>query len=779
MKTCLKTVSLALAITLLALLCACGAGPASSDSDAPAAMGRYVETSLSLPEVMQAYHFGVLADGTLQFAGIRQTGSDKWSVGIWRSQGGEDWQPLEEDWAKQLEDYFVTAMTMDTQENIWFVHEVFGPEFEAAREAGDEEAMNAMEPELRLAKVENGQIIDQPPTFWWPEYFEVLENGDILAAYYSELKLLDGQTGEERYSIESGSRLLQGTFFARDGQLYVTDGERAQVYDLATGKAVKEVPFTVDTTRDLDSTWSYSSITAGQTGITPGADGNMYYVNSSGIYRTTPDGGLTEKVVDGALCSLSSPVTDVWQVAPGADGSFYALFLDSQGTPLLKSYRYDESVPATPTTQLKVWSLEDSTTLRQAASGFQRQNPDVMIDFAVGVTPDSGILASDAINGLVTEMLAGEGPDVLLLDGLPVATWQEKGMLAELGALLEEGALDGMLPNLRKALAPEGQPLYTLPARFTAPTWYGDAENLAHTASLESLADFLQDQTSPMIGLDADAVMQYLYPLYQDRWFGADGRLQKDVLQQDLAAIGRITALYQGKELTDMYGDLIINAAYYAKGAYPVSLGSLRSMGDFTADYTLKTEGAGAVYFHNLETQEEAAAGGLDSFPGMLMPAQNASGSIFTPAVLLGVNEDSAQKQLAARFVAYALSPEVQQHDLGDGLPVNAESLKAQQVITEERMQYGVYVTYGMTYTNPFAPVGDDFLVLSVQWPDEAYFEEADAMLAGLTTPVYENRVVRDILVEETLGYLHGEKGLDETMAALSQKLDLYIAETA
>ena len=39
-------------------------------------------------------------------------------------------------------------------------------------------------------------------------------------------------------------------------------------------------------------------------------------------------------------------------------------------------------------------------------------------------------------------------------------------MLAELGALLEEGALDGMLPNLRKALAPEGRPLYVLPALY-------------------------------------------------------------------------------------------------------------------------------------------------------------------------------------------------------------------------------------------------------------------------------------------------------------------------
>lgn len=779
MKTSLKTVSLALAATLLALLCACGAGPASSGADAPTAMGRYVETSLSLPEVMQAYHFGVLADGTLQFAGIRQTGTNQWSVGIWRSRDGEDWQPLEEDWAKQLEDYFVTAMTMDAQEDIWFIYEDYGPEFAAARQAGDEEAMNAMEPELRLAKVENGQIVEQPPTFWWPEYFEVLENGDILAAYYSELKLLDGQTGEQRYSIESGSRLLQGTFFARDGQLYVTDGERAQVYDLATGKAVKEVPFTVDTTRDLDTTWSYSSITAGQTGITPGADGGMYYVNSSGIYRTTPDGGLTEKVVDGALCSLSSPVTNVWQVAPGADGSFYALFLDSQSTPLLKSYRYDESVPTTPTTQLKVWSLEDSNTLRQAASGFQRQNPDVMVDFTVGVTPDSGILASDAINGLVTEMLAGEGPDVLLLDGLPVAAWQEKGMLAELGALLDEGALDGLLPSLRKALAPEGQPLYVLPARFTAPMWYGDADNLAYTASLESLADFLQDQTSPMIGLDADAMMQYLYPLYQDRWFGTDGRLQKDVLKQDLEAIGRITALYQGKDLADTYGDLIINAAYYAKGAYPVSLGTLHTMGDFTADYTLKTEGAGAVYFHNLETEEEAAAGGPESFPGTLAPAGNASGSIFIPAALLGVNEDSAQKELAARFVAYALSPEVQRHDLGDGLPVNDESLKAQQDGGFTWAENGIYMSYGMSYINPFAPVEDEFLVLSVQWPDEAYFEKADALLAGLTTPVYQNRVVRDILAEETLDYLHGEKGLDETMAALTQKLDLYIAETA
>ena len=57
---------------------------------------------------------------------------------------------------------------------------------------------------------------------------------------------------------------------------------------------------------------------------------------------------------------------------------------------------------------------------------YQRQNPDVRVSYEVALGDDSAVTESDAMRTLSTELLAGEGPDVLILDGMPVESYIEK-----------------------------------------------------------------------------------------------------------------------------------------------------------------------------------------------------------------------------------------------------------------------------------------------------------------------------------------------------------------
>ena len=53
--------------------------------------------------------------------------------------------------------------------------------------------------------------------------------------------------------------------------------------------------------------------------------------------------------------------------------------------------------------------------VRQAAALFQEMHPELEVSYETGYTGEDGVTLSDAIRTLNTELMAGEGPDLLIL----------------------------------------------------------------------------------------------------------------------------------------------------------------------------------------------------------------------------------------------------------------------------------------------------------------------------------------------------------------------------
>ena len=59
------------------------------------------------------------------------------------------------------------------------------------------------------------------------------------------------------------------------------------------------------------------------------------------------------------------------------------------------------------------------------------------------MTGEDGVTAEDAVKALNTELLAGNVPDVLVLDGLPADSYIEKGILADISEVVQYGQRAG------------------------------------------------------------------------------------------------------------------------------------------------------------------------------------------------------------------------------------------------------------------------------------------------------------------------------------------------
>ena len=140
-----------------------------------------------------------------------------------------------------------------------------------------------------------------------------------------------------------------------------------------------------------------------------------------------------------------------------------------------------------PDKEVRVYALNDSPTVRAAITNFQQENPDVRVNFEVGTS--GGASAEDALRTLNTELVAGKGPDVLILDGMPLQSFIDKGVLAELSQVI---SADGLIPQVVDPMRTDGK-LYAVPTRFTVPVLMGKPETLEGLDSLEALAAAVQD----------------------------------------------------------------------------------------------------------------------------------------------------------------------------------------------------------------------------------------------------------------------------------------------
>lgn len=87
--------------------------------------------------------------------------------------------------------------------------------------------------------------------------------------------------------------------------------------------------------------------------------------------------------------------------------------------------------------------------------------------------------------------MAGKGPDVLCLDGLPLDSYLSKGMLADLSDTLKAAEeKEEFFNNITRAFEKDGK-IYAIPTRFRIPLLVGKQETLAGIQDLQSFAGYL------------------------------------------------------------------------------------------------------------------------------------------------------------------------------------------------------------------------------------------------------------------------------------------------
>lgn len=733
-----------------------------SDSNEGAAKGRYLETELKLPEGADVIQDVCrMADGSIRMA----AGDSEDKGGIWETKdGGKTWDK-KMDYPKEISDdtdlSLESVLLSDKGDILLEVGDYSQASGENYKEGMIQLQLWKMDEKGVAKQLEVTDTSNEPFSHFFDEW-KFTDEGEVVGRdTQGRIYQLDPKAGRIVRTYE-GEDLRYESFGILDNILIAVASGDMTMYDLSTGKiletdTVLKKQLISQSADSQNNTLSVSSIF--QKGM---EKDSLFFCNEQGLFRHVLNGNISEQLINGELTSLSNPALYIRHLTIMDDDSFLVTCMDDGFRYKILKYTYAADVPSQPEIKVKAYALYDSAALRQAIVLYQNENPDQYIDLEIGMQGGETAVVTDILKKLNTEIMAGQGPDLLVLDGLPVRSYIEKGILEDLNQIIEKiSTTDGMLNNVVNTFS-EGGKTYAVPSRFSVPVIQTEEKEAVKAVDLKSLAALsetlkkegkskrvLEDMPSIALG-------SILYDVSSKSWINEDGTMDETKLNEFYRLLKSIyesdshSADIESKSADDSFISLVgIDSGVlgFSENINGMNIGNISSV----------TQLAGVI------------SANKKTVNGSYKPLNGQSEGVFVPRGMIGVSSKGTRKEEAKKLAEFLLSKEAQSGGMEEGIPVNKA---AYDNIINSTKPGDIVLTMGGQFE------GDDKLyLLNCKWPEKKEAEEFWKYTENLSTASETDSILKEAVLEAVPKLVQGAVSEDQAVKAVMKKVNLYLAE--
>lgn len=802
MKKTAVSKTLALFLSAALLFAGCGKTGGEQESvgdmagDGDKTMGRYVEEEIGRPEEMER-NGGIvrLADGTLQIFDFNQSP-------FVSQDEGKTWTKKYDDWSGMVgEGYFMNAAAAKDG-SLFLVYSTYDAVFSEEGEEGSQEeesdAERSEQPDTEPPETEDTEVqveesdmftIDCHYMFVSPEgetreimlpfdmdNYELITNcwytpdGRLLASQGGAIYEINQEDGSLTVLFETDGDADTACF--SDTQMVAFTNTKAYRFDLVKGELLEQ-------DEELDK--FISSLTNnGEKGVywTSGnysflvamdKENTLYLACQDGLYQCTA-GESPKQLLQGTLCSMGDPSNGKYGMLVEDGPVFLVLF--SSG---LSRFTYDETMPATPDKELKVYSLKKDQTLQQAVSAYQKAHQDVFVKYEVGMSGENGLTAEDAIKALNTEIMAGNGPDVIMLDGLPIESYLAKGMLADLSENLKAAEeKEEFFDNITRVYEQDGK-IYAIPTRFRIPLLMGNEEFVSNIQDLSSLSAVMEEmrkknpEGSILSAYTPEILLKMLAIASEPTWSKEDGNLQEETVKEFLTQAKKI---YDNEMsgISDSEKEEFLNSVRGSddssgtaeETALDISWSILNFLTKSQAQLAIGSSQQVSLDFTNVISVPRVKPEVV--YKPLSLQAEN----VFQAESIVGVSAKAAEPEMAREFVEMLLSYNVMSMQQ-EPYPVNAASFDS--LFDTDMEGDGAFGSMGISKDD------GSVTTLDLYWPNEEEQKGLEQMVRSLKTPYLPGSPIEQAVLEAGVSVLEGNMSVDEGVAQIKQKIQLYLSE--
>lgn len=715
------------------------------------AMGRYLETEVELPEGCFPRDVVRLDDGRLRIVTYNDTDNPM----LWdSSDGGATWEQA----------------AVLTENAGYFFNIALASDGGGAAVAFDSSGSET-EPQYSYVSFDAEGTVQKTALsdmdYWMLAFTDT--NELIGVGYGIGAAILDRDNGEVKSVLTGETPALAAG--CGDEALLVT-GSDVQRYDAATGESLGRWDALAEAMFADGASYEITNSSSVPAAFATDEDGRLYYVTQKGIFAYTPDGSVVEQVVDGSLSSLQDPSFGIMSLAVSGQ-CFYLVHYIGDGNTAMAKYEYSADTPTMPENELTVYSLYENNDIRQIVTQFQKENPNSYVKYEIGMSGQDGVTVSDALRTLNTDILAGNGPDILVLDGMSVDTYVKQGLLVDLTSILDEiKSGDGLLENIAYAYQKDDA-VTAVPLKFAVPMVAGDKEKVSGLDGLDSLVA-LANEPNVLNRTDVYMLPELLYPVCAGSWKQEDNTIDQEKLREYVEAVKSAYDGYRGGasqenlDILDMLEEEGGRDFFFTNFA-----GYYSDMGDLSVGLMDLVSGDAQVAIGSLSGM--MAYSGVSSVNGVTGNCSEKTlvmqqSGVFAPMSTLGVLNTSGSQEQALDFVSFALSEKAQTLSAYNGFPVNRNAFTSTlyDPMWEEGAGYSSYAENNVT--------GESYS-LEYTWPTQEELDHLAAQVEELTVCADDGMVQSDVVLTETRRCMSGEISVDEAVNSIMQKINLYLAE--
>ena len=583
-------------------------------------------------------------------------------------------------------------------------------------------------------------------------FYKYSSDGKFYVVEDQTIRLYE-DTQPSTINIVEGESYLDSALCGQDFYLLVEDEtgtKQIRKYDLS--EQIWENMENEELVQALKKTTGYGCLAAD-----PLAE--MLYTEGEGIVKYCVEKdetthAINEEVLSGCIDTINEPITglavqgeNIVVCTAGKSGSESNLyFLQKEQTKKTEKDKTDTG----KNTVLKIYSLKENSMIRSSLAFFRREHTDISINYTVGYTGEDGFSVSDAIRKLNTEIMADEGPDIIVLDNLPVEEYISKGVLEPVTDIVNEKK-DEIFFNMIEGYNKESE-IFCVPTTFRIPVIIGNSEVVSAESS-KAVIDQMEQQESPVL-------TRQDFPYAAMYMFVTSDMVEKDGMNEE-----KLTAYYNDllrlKEMGNVT-DKIVGESDYSMNQtvdiFPYGESDIPSdiyFGEAKA-------GVGQIAYADSYIKLNSARKQADIQFDYL---NKSGGNYYIPTEVLGINSRSSYKDAAKEFLSLYLTEEVQNTNTM-GFSINRNSMRNSAAVTDSP-QY-----YSTIYKNLEDTSGLDLYTLST---DE--FNELLQFVELADTPVRVDAVVTETVMEQADKILYEGLDVQTAVKTVCDKINLYLKE--
>jgi ABC-type glycerol-3-phosphate transport system substrate-binding protein len=429
-----------------------------------------------------------------------------------------------------------------------------------------------------------------------------------------------------------------------------------------------------------------------------------------------------------------------------------------------------------------LYSLYYSEAYENMISWYEDSHSDMTVEYVWGIDDTNGISESEAINSLNTQLLAKEGPDVIIMDGLNVKSYENTGVLMELSQVVDEirnnnpDCLEKVMDTYRN----EDNSIYAVPAYESFTALVGPENEIKGVDNIQSLVAYMNSLDTPTSGNDMsfyywECYFDTLYPLYASDIVDIYGDYDRDKLKvflEDLKVLYDSgmdrTTQEQIDEWTNAAGTYDEQKKKAVNTTYMRDLFNREWSGRRFALVNMATT-VELQYFYSVK--EDSMAGNEANTVNEDYEYElwgNDDGAVYVPNTIFAINNKDENRDAAIRFVEDMFSTDMQKlyYGVECGNPVNMYGVRAANEMALEMGTPGGIVNVG----------GNDYMNWSY-WRTDGYLEDYISKLRQLKSPSNPDARIRSMIRAEIADYLEGGVSIDDTVSAIDSQLGVYLSE--